>query len=330
MENGEVMAPQFLRQLKARAISFEPKEKPILVFGLRRGGSTMLADGISAAKGVWFYNEPYAVLPAHPAYEMKKQLLPEAMHSHFFALRGEALEKFSKYADKLLNAELRNIGTCRNTLFPLKANRVCMKILNAPWMIDWFSSTFNAHIISLVRHPAAQALSVLRQGWQFPLEAYVARAAEIEDSFTTSQIDLMRNTLSYGSKWEVALVDWVVTSHPLRNIPSAPVVRLRYEDIVRDPETVASELLIGKFGLRDRDDILTALGKPSGSAGMSEQATNEAIRSGQKEKLINGWHLAISDEMRLTGSRILDAFEISEYSFNDPRDEALQQTATVS
>ena len=53
-----------LRTLKARLIRFEKVAPPVLVFGLRRGGSTMVTDAIAANRGVWFADEPFAMFPS--------------------------------------------------------------------------------------------------------------------------------------------------------------------------------------------------------------------------------------------------------------------------
>lgn len=301
------------RRLKANAVSFKKGGKPIVVFGLRRGGSTMLADAIAANKGVWFSNEPYAVLSAHPAYRLKKKLLPEAKHSHFFNLESDALEQFSDYTFGLLEARNRELGACRRTKFFLRADRVCLKVLNAPWMIDWFCKETDAQIVTIIRHPAAQALSVIRQGWDFPLEAYAARIRSLSGAFSGPQMSFIEETAMSDDLWAKALVDWVVTSHPLRKEGGSLVVRTRYEDIVSDPSKVVDEVLADRFCLSDIGAMMAALRMPSGSSKMSEDDTNKAILEGDTRLLIEGWEGKIDERMSRILYKILDIFEVEEY-----------------
>ena len=98
----------------------------------------MLADVIASNPGIWLADEPFAMFPNHPGYALKQRLLPEREHSQFFALNPTELEQFDRFANGLLTARYRELGTCRRLHQGVYADRVCMKILNAPWMLDWF------------------------------------------------------------------------------------------------------------------------------------------------------------------------------------------------
>jgi hypothetical protein len=277
----------------------------------------MLSDAVVACRGVWFSDEPFAVFPRRAGYDLKRRLLPEAEHSHFFALSGDDLDRFASFSQRLLNADLPEMGGCWNPKFPLKADRVCLKILNAPWMIEWFETRTDAHVLTIIRHPAAQALSVLRQGWAFPAEAYARRTGDLEDQFTPAQLDLLRTVVRTENPWQMAVIDWVVTSHPLRRMGGPGVLRVTYEDVVSNPEAFIDEILIGKFGLKDRAAMSQSFVAPSNSSRMSEAGTNAAIAAGNRDQLVNGWQRKVDDQMREEGQRILDAFEVDDYRFRD-------------
>lgn len=278
----------------------------------------MVADAVAGCPHVWFSNEPYAVLPAHPAYALKRSLLPKAEHSHYFALQGGDLDRFADYTSKLLKAELRPLGTCRHPGFPPRADRTCIKVLNAPWMLEWFEANTDALILTVIRHPAAQALSVLRQGWAFPAEAYARRPGDLEAHFSPPQIDALRGVLRQDDPWAAAILDWVVTSHPLRRMGGADVLRWTYEDIVADPDRFAGEVLVRAFALPLPDRVRHTFHRPSNSSRMSESATRAAILGRDLDRILNGWSDRLDDRMRDEGQRILDLFEISGYSFAPP------------
>jgi hypothetical protein len=276
----------------------------------------MLADAVAAHRGVWFANEPFAVLPGHPEYDWKRAQLPEVKHSHFFALQGEALDRFHRYVDGLLGARFRKLGTCRRTTFPLVADRVCLKVLNVPWMIDFFATETDAHVVSCIRHPAAQSLSVLRQGWQFPVEAYAMRSDALATRFSSDEVESVLRNAADGDDWRIAILDWVVTSQSLRRPGTPSVICTKYEDIVLNPEVFVDTVLIGQCGLTERQRMIATFGRPSGSSRMNEAAATRSILSGGKLDLIEGWRSKVTPDMARAGQAILDEFGVTEYSFS--------------
>lgn len=278
----------------------------------------MVADAFVANAGVYYYDEPCAILPARSTYHITSKLITPPPNSHFFNLRGERLNEFERYFDALGNAGHRDLGSCSHPQSGIFIDRVAMKILNAPWMLPWFVDNTDAHLITLLRHPAAQALSVMRQNWRYPVEAYADRLDEIGDRFTTAQQETMLRLLAEGSEWERAILDWCVTSLPLRTRAANRVVHAYYEDIVLNQEAFVQDILVGKFGLADRSAMLRAFGAPSNSSRMSTDATRSAIKDGKRDKLIAGWRDKVDADMVATAQAILDTFEVREYSMHAP------------
>lgn len=304
------------RAAKARAIRFRKAEKPIIVFALRRGGSTMVSDAIALNRGVWFANEPFAVLPPHPGYALKQRILPPREHSQFFALTPPEQDMVTRYMTGLLAAEFRELGTCRNTKPLLRADRVCLKILNTPWMVSHFAETTDARILPVLRHPAAQALSVIRQKWGFAVEAYHHARTRIEGSFSAAQWDCMDAVLAGGDPWKIAVLDYAVTSKHMREDHKDTL--MRYEDIVRAPEEFVDRVLVDSFGLEDRKGMIDSFLSPSGSSRMSQSNTKAAIRAGDKDVLLRRWMDKVDPDMAAAGQQILDIFEVDIYTMFDP------------
>lgn len=306
---------KFAQKLKAKSIRFERRHKPIIIFGLRRGGTTMVADAIAASPGVWFSNEPFAVLPAHPGYELKSRMLPSAPHSHFFELEGDAEERFRIYSDALLTASLPQLGTCRRTKFPLSADRVCLKVLNAPWMIGWFEREVDAHILPFLRHPGGQAISTIRQGWSFPIRAYLDRIDALEEHFSLQQKETLKAAWISEDKWRIAVADYVVSSKIIRERYGNRLVK--YEDVVADPRSFVETYLVGEFGLQDSEAMVASMLSPSNSSRMSLKDARDAISNRNVDAILNSWKTKVTQEMKQSGQEILDAFEVQEYSFFD-------------
>lgn len=277
----------------------------------------MVSDTISANRGVWFADEPFAMFPDRKGFREKSLILFKPKHSHFFDLRGEELVRFEEFSLRLLQARLRSLGTARQTLPMLKANRTCAKILNAPWMLDWFASNTNANIIALLRHPGAQARSVLRQGWAFPAEAYIERPDSLRDKIGDSNTEKALQIWYSGSEWQRAVLDWIITSAPLRSAKGERVYRLHYEDIVLSPASFIDEILIKKFALTDRDAMHQSMMKPSGSAHLNTAFATKSISNRNLPVILNGWRDGIDGKQMTEGQFILDTFGVSKYRFDE-------------
>ena len=208
------------------------------------------------------------------------------------------------------------MGTARHTLPGLKADRTCLKILNAPWMLPWFAAHAGAHAIVTIRHPGAQARSVMRQNWGYPAEAYLARPDALAQIFSEDEIRAAQEIWDSGDPWARGILDWVITSHPLRHAQGAQVYKVTYEEVVRTPERFIDEVLVGKCGLRDRDAMLDAILRPSGRSSMNTAAATRSIAERDVERILGGWRDKCSAEELATGQQILDRFGVTEYRFD--------------
>jgi hypothetical protein len=184
-------------------------------------------------------------------------------------------------------------------------------------MLEWFRDHTDAHIISLVRHPGAQARSVLRQNWQFPVEAYLEKPSFLSSLFRQEQIEFAQRIFKGGDPWQCAILDWVITSHPLRHAMGARVHATTYEDVVSDPTGFVDGVLVKGCNLQDRNAMMQALQRPSGSSRLSTGAANSAIQDRDLDKILNGWRSNTGPEELAKGQEILDAFEIAGYRFID-------------
>ena len=303
-----------LRTTKKHLIIPKIKKPPVIIIASRRGGSSLVSDMLSSQKGVWISNEPFAVLPAHPNYNLKQRLLPFKEHSQYFNLIGEELDKFKSYVSGLLSIEHRKLGTCINTKFPLITDRVCLKILNTPWMLEWYIENTNAQVIFFTRHPGSQAVSVLRQGWDFPVKAYFNKAHVLRDIFSEEQVEFGFEIIKNDNAWEVAILDWVVTTHVGRTSKKTKVIKTTYEHIVSHPDEFIADVMINTLGCDEVDKIRKTLSLPSGSSRLSTDKSISAIQSNNKSELLSLWRNHVDEKQLLAAQAILDKFDVKSYS----------------
>ena len=305
----------YLRQAKAHAIRFRKTGRPIILMMQRRGGSTMLADAIAEAQGVWFVNEPFAVLPGHPGYALKRRLLPEREHSQYFALDSAEEAQFSLYVDALLGARLPSLGTARRAGPGLTAHRVCLKVLNAPWMLDWFRRNTDAHVLPVLRHPGGQALSALRTGWDMPVRAYAKRPDVLAQYFDPAQVARIEALAAGPITWELAVLDWIVATAPVRRAQARGLTVWQYEEIAASPDKFARRVLAHGLDLGPERRISARLTRPSNSARFSTTDTRRLLARGETASVAQQWRGKLEGDMARQGQALLEEFAVAGYAF---------------
>lgn len=306
------------RSLKRRAVRFVPNGlPPIVIFGIRRGGSTLLADMVAAQRGMWFVDEPFgAFAPSRPFYDLIRAQLPDKLHNQFFDMTPEERRAVYSFVARTLSLELR-IGTTRHARWPLVSDRVAMKVLNTPLLIDELVEQFGLRSLILTRHPGAQARSILRLGWGFSAEAYFASDAFVEARFRPEQTRIGREILAGEDAWPKAILNWIIESWIPLGSASRAIPRLAYEELVTGREPVVRDLF-RYFELEDVDRALALLERPSGSSRMSTSSAKDAISAGDTRGIVSRWCAETSDAERQRGQEILDLFDVDLYSMDDP------------
>ena len=307
-----------LRSRLARwMITYRQGEAPnIGLFGLRRGGSTLLADMLSSERGMRKVEEPFFVLEVSPDYPIKRPWLDPRLHSVFFDLDEEDQQSVLRYMEALLAGELP-LGSCQRPKFPLRTDRTLIKVLHATALLDWLAESFDLQVIRLLRHPAAQALSVVRAGWGFETEAYYLRPDFLRGFLSEEQFEAGRRILDGPSPWQKAIFDWCVHYRLLVHVSRWPAPLVTYEELMLDPAGTC-RMLCDRLGLRDFDRIMARIRRPSTSPGGCSNHNLSLIESGDSRALVGTWQARVDAEMAGQAQEILDRFEVSIYGMSSP------------
>lgn len=271
-----------------------------------------MADMVACNPGIWFSNEPYAVADNRQGYEVKKKLLPLKEHSAYFNLSAEELDKFADYTTNLLGGKLRPLGTCRHTKFGC-ADRAALKILNAPWMLNWFLENFESSVLIILRHPGAQMASTIRQGWEFQLSAIAKDIDFLHNQWSEQQVLKIIEISKSGDVVVRAMLDWIVNSQPLRLVKHAAATKVSYEELVTNPIPFIHNILLGKCELPKVVKMEKLIKKPSGSMHLSTAEANSLVLGGKSAEMLNKWKDYIDEDNRRRCQDILDLFEIEDY-----------------
>ncbi len=287
-------------------------ERPILIFTMRRSGSTLLLRLLYTQPGIDYINEPLNLWLPHPHLRR----LPIPPQGKFISLSPEDEQHLAAYMSDLLTGRLR----LRNQWHPLRpdysfvVHRLVVKLLNANALMDWFAHHFDADILFFVRHPLAVAESLIRLGWPRIADVYLQDAAFRARYLSGEREALARAILAHGSPWQVFTLEWCLENiHPLQVWSQVGATLLTYEDLIRHPEETV-QWLAERLALPKPERLLRALAAPSRTAAAD---TKDALARSGPRALLSRWRERIPDDEIAKAQEILDAFGITLYKAAD-------------
>lgn len=151
--------------------------KPVLITGIHRSGSTWLGEMISLSPDVGYIHEPFN-------YNHGKCICGYSLNYWYESVTPVREEMFKKHFDHLLKfgyqevvsdiskGKFRKVGVQWrrgqiDLLSQLKSHRPLVKDPLALMSADWIHETFSSQNVVSIRHPAAFVDSLIRKKWTF-------------------------------------------------------------------------------------------------------------------------------------------------------------------
>jgi hypothetical protein len=295
--------------------TYQQGDRPnILLFAGRRGGSTLLAETLALNPGLWWVIEPFAYLPGHISHTpLQRACLTPRPFSRFISLSPREKRSALHYVQCLMQAHQRVNGWLARPRFPLRADRSMLKIVNASPLVDWLAANCHVQIVHLLRHPAAQAMSILRNDWARTAGVYLNDERFCAAYLSTTQQALAWDVETNGTPFERAVLDWVFENLPLLH-HAGPVIDVTYEALILEPEAMCQHLANALDLPRPRAMARRIQGKPSGSSGLSSAPHRTMIQTGNVQGLLHAWQHAVDAAQCQRAQAILDCFEIERYT----------------
>ena len=285
----------------------------IFLFTVARSGSTWLMEIILSQPGGKRSREPFNLLRPEVC-----EHLGITEWAELFNAGSE--EKIVRYIEAISSGKLRD-WRFRHA-HPLRSNfyfltwRTVFKIIHYGHdRINWFRDTFNGRIVYLLRHPIPVSLSRPAH-----LELEVLITSDYRRHFTASQLELARQIVATGDKFERGVLDWCLrNSVPLRQAtPDWCIVT--YEQLVLDPGPVIHHLA-DRLDMHNLRRMKSRLPVASGSTHLSDQATRGMLAKSRtpevKRWLVEKWRPQVSRQQAARAREVLDEFGIDEYQVGD-------------
>ncbi|MBZ8182196.1 sulfotransferase family protein [Oscillatoria salina] len=212
------------------------EQRPILVVGLPRTGTTWIASVLNTAAGIEYFHEPFNPINIHQSASHLRQAM---MMRKYLAWEDED-EEFARYCRATFAGELPDNGYLYNYLgwiykqFPQWHGRVLIKDVHCYLTLNWLKRQVNPLIVIVLRHPCAVAASWFRLYGKVSTFERSLFQPKLLDDYLQSFIPLLEQTQGFwqrigafwGASYYVMLQqqaqhpDWIVIQH---------------EDFCRDP-----------------------------------------------------------------------------------------------
>ena len=235
------------RPLGGLAVNDVVPNKPILVTGSHRSGTTWVGRIIAASPSVGYIHEPF-----HIGHDVG---MCGARFPHWFTYISERNEKDAYEPMKKtisfrynLTAGLKGARTSRavgRTLvtyveffkYRMMRARPLLKDPIAILSAEWLATRFDMNVVVLIRHPAAFVCSIKTKGWSHPFSHFREQPFLIEDHFSPFKEEINSFADRRVDPIDQAALLWKLIHYMIlkyrTNHPSW--IFIRHEDLSSDP-----------------------------------------------------------------------------------------------
>jgi hypothetical protein len=287
----------------------------IFIFGISRGGTTLLAEALVSilnARLVWEPLFPYRKVfleSINPFSTHRYNTLKMGWYPHV-AHRNQV--KVDTYFERLFALKERNIRFYRYTNYQLfsKQESTVFKFCFANFMYPYFNQKFASKSIVLLRHPFAIASSSLNFGNNYNWHKENYDKWRYSDNPWSGDFFKQYETSSHLINSAFALIVYQATtqfSYILSQINKENTIIVFYEDLVTDSDNVFKELA-SFFGKElDASRFKLSLSKQSFSSSKGHTHQNEIAQ-------LSKWQKHTTKEDIEQGLKIFEALDFKVYS----------------
>lgn len=279
----------------------------VLLYCVRRGGSTWLLNTLAAHPGMRYVGRPFltALVGRHaagiPDLDRAAGGPASRPRRHVVGFAGEDEARFAAFAGRVLSGEVEVYPALnvRAPYFERRTDRIVFQMTSGTPLIEWFDTRFPVATLILLRHPIPTALSVARAGWEPECHEFLEHRGFVERHLDPAALALAREIERSGDALARHVLDWSLKMLvPLRALaggahPDWTV--LTYEQTVVEPER-AVRWLARRLDLPRVEPMLRQVARPSRtvSAATSSRVDDPAF-------VLERWRESVAerDERRL-------------------------------
>ena len=291
----------------------------ILLYCIRRGGSTWALNTVAAHPGLRYVGRPFLTLLQSRWRKHVPDLARAAGYDgprtlrHIIHFAGDDEARFRAVARNVIEARWHVYPALnmRAPYFNRKTDRVIFQMTSGAPLINWFEANCDVATAVLVRHPIPTSRSIMQAGWEPECFEFLEHRWFVDTHLSGPQVDLARAIEAGEDELARHVLDWCLKMLvPLRQIgtpAAADWLLLSYESLVRRPEEAALRLSAG-LDLPDINSMLAQIRRPS--------RTVSAATRGRVEDpgyLLSRWRKEIGADRDRELMKILTTFDIPTY-----------------
>jgi len=273
--------------------------KPILVTGSHRSGTTWVGKIINKSKKIGYINEPLS-LWQHPGV-----LYPRPKYWFQYISKENESKYYSGMKNTLsfrynVNQEIEIIKTLEDILRFIKnylffnycryTNKIpLVKDPMAIFSAEWLFNKFNFDVIILIRHPAAFVGSLKRVGWTHPFSHFLKQTNLIDDYLYKYKKQIIECTNNKKNIIDQGILLWnMIYSTVIKYKNDHPEwIFIKHEDISREPIKYFN-YIFNKLDLQYDKNVIKKIKKYSGNKNENETKSVNDIKI-NSESNIYGW-----------------------------------------
>lgn len=321
MEKTVEVIKYWAKALAGSVCRYQLEERPILILGTRRSGSTLLMRMIYSQPGLDYVDQPLDLWHYHPY----KGQLPVRPLNRYTLLSPEERTVLRPFFDEVLSGRkrLRHQWNPLDRHFSWVVHRLVLKELNLKdlELIECLSE--KCDIVFLIRHPIPVALSIIKQQWGNTARVFLENKQYSDLYLERSEIKEYAKILDTGTRLEQYVLEWCMENAPLlQHHANKPWLTVTYEELLFRPKRMV-EMICNRLGLPDASQMLATVQTPSRTT--SSDSRQMINREGSNSRATQ-WMERVSPQERSSVQRILDTMNINAYSASEvfPREEMLR------
>jgi len=304
------------------AITMNSLNKPILLTGSHRSGSTWAGRMISTVNNVGYIFEPFNINLPITVNQQKFEM-------NFLHICNENEKNYKPAIDAVLNynypfwfnvknnTDIKDIvRVCRDksksVIHNLLKRRPLVKDPIAFFSSEWLYKTYDMDIVIMIRHPAAFCSSLKYKDWHFDFNNFINQPLLMETYLKPFKDQIYEYNQNKPDIIDQAILLWNIFHHTImlyqEKYPNWTYIR--HEDLSASP-TNEFKKIYKRLNLVFSDKSKLAINNSSGSHNpIEQQKNNEFVRDSKKN--IKNWKNRLSrqeiSKIRILTKKIADNF----------------------
>ncbi len=269
------------------------RNRPILVTGSHRSGTTWVGKMIACHPRVLYFSEPFNPerrdLPVHAWWHRVRPADAAAFRAYLQPFAELRFPWLRQRADHPASWHGRLLRSWRYTRRRRQGARPLIKDPIALLSAEWLAEQYQSQVIVLVRHPAAFASSIKRLKWLLPVADLLGQETVMRDWLYPFEREMRRLHDGPADIIEHAILGWRIFHHVIRIYEERhPDWRFcRHEDLSSTPLERFAELF-QYLGLEFTPEIRAAVERHSSDENPRE--AGGAVHQLQRNSKANIWN----------------------------------------